>query len=394
MERIVDKTIIAICCLAVLLLIQPTTAFVVGMLLALAISALQETSFLPKKVLAVGLYAYLAAALIVPACGLFVPLIAYDCVQKKNWALKLCWVLPIFGTLRAYDFGVFVLVTLVAVLSCIFSLRTTLREAESLTYRALRDELRGLSLSLEQKNRDLQEKQDYEVRLATLAERGRIAREIHDNVGHLLTRSVLQIEAAQVVYADNTQVKKDLEQVGETIHEAFATVRASVHDLHDDAFDLYTQLYTIAQNSMIEVDFDYHAEDVPDAVAYGFVAITREAVANAEKHSDASRVKLSIIEYPAFCQLLIHDNGSKNPFGNNEDEPERGKEEGRDAKGGDSKGRDAKGGDAKGRDAKGRGIGLKTMEERARSLGGVFRVDYDKGFRVFVSIPKDVLKEP
>jgi signal transduction histidine kinase len=39
------------------------------------------------------------------------------------------------------------------------------------------------------------EKQDYEIYLATLRERNRIAREIHDNVGHMLSRSILQIGA-------------------------------------------------------------------------------------------------------------------------------------------------------------------------------------------------------
>ena len=45
---------------------------------------------------------------------------------------------------------------------------------------------------LTQKNKDLLEKQDYEIHVATLKERNRIAREIHDNVGHMLSRSLLQ----------------------------------------------------------------------------------------------------------------------------------------------------------------------------------------------------------
>lgn len=42
------------------------------------------------------------------------------------------------------------------------------------------------------------------MRLATLNERNRIAREIHDNVGHLLSRSLLQVGALQVVNRDET----------------------------------------------------------------------------------------------------------------------------------------------------------------------------------------------
>ena len=43
------------------------------------------------------------------------------------------------------------------------------------------------------------------------------------------------------MHADDEQVRDELEAVGETLHEAMGTVRASVHDLHDDAFDLRAQ---------------------------------------------------------------------------------------------------------------------------------------------------------
>jgi len=360
MERIIDKTIIGICCLAVLFITPPTVSFIVGMLLAVCISALQEATLLPRKVLAGGLYAYLAAALMFPAFALFVPLIAYDCMQRRNLALKLAWLIPVLALTRSFDTSVLFFLIVASSVACALSWRTDRVEGERQSYMRLRDELRELSLSLGQKNQDLQEKQDYEVKLATLAERGRIAREIHDNVGHLLTRSVLQVEAAQVVHADDPQVRGDLEQVGKTVREAFETVRASVHDLHDDSFDLYTQLYAVAQDSVIEVDLEYQLDEVPDRVGYGLAAIAREAVANAAKHSDASRVKVSVAEYPAFWRLTVQDNGTRDP-GLGEDRRDK---------------------------AEGKGIGLKTMEERARSLGGIFRTDYDKGLRVFASIPK------
>jgi len=368
MERVADKVIIIICCIAVLLLIPQTVVFVIGLLLALAMSSLQEVTRIPQPVRSGTLFAYLVAALIFPGFSVFIPLAAYDYLRMRNWLLKLCWVVPLCAALREFDYLILFFILVVALISCSLSWRTERIETERLTYTTLRDELRELSLSLEQKNHDLQEKQDNEVRLATLAERGRIAREIHDNVGHLLTRSVLQIEAASVLHADDAQLTTELGQIGATIHEAFDTVRASVHDLHDESFDLHTQLFAITQNSLLNVNLEYQVEEIPDSVGYGFVAITKEAVANAVKHSDASRVRVLIIEYPAFWQLIIHDNGSKDPL--------RVMSE-RDT----SVAARITGGVAG-------GIGLKTMEERARNLGGVFRIDYDKGFRVFVSIPK------
>jgi len=429
MERIIDKVIITICCLAVLFLVPQTVIFIVGLLLALAVSSLQEVPAIPGKLRTSALIAYLVAALFLPGLATFIPLIAYDCLRLKNWFLKLCWVAPLCLALRETDYLVFLFVAVVAMISFGLSLRTERIEAERHTYLQLRDELRELSLSLEQKNRDLQDKQDYEVRLATLAERGRIAREIHDNVGHLLTRSVLQIEAAQVLHADDTSLKTELEQLGATIHEAFDTVRASVHDLHDESFDLHTQLFAIAQNSPLEVSLEYQVEDIPDTIGYGFIAMVREAVANAAKHSDATRVRVSVVEYPAFWQLVVHDNGSRNPFtdaaGGHADgigftdvdgrdqgfglaatevrsqdfgltaSEERNRGAGRvtseERRGptGRAVVEERRGGiGLKTMEERRGGIGLKTMEERARSWGGILRIDYDKGFRVFVSIPK------
>ena len=233
-------------------------------------------------------------------------------------------------------------------------------------YRALRDEQQEASLSLANKNRELMAAQDYEVRLATLSERSRIAREIHDNVGHLLTRSVLQVEALQVVHADDECVRGGLASVGATLHEAMDTVRKSVHDLHDDAFDLRARLEgVIGACGLDDVRLVYDVQDVPLPVAYGVVAVVREALSNVAKHSDATRVDVSVIEYPALYQLIVQDNGSRD--------------------GARSTAVDVPTAQA--------GIGLQTMEERVSSLGGRLRTGYRKGFRVFATVPKEPSKE-
>ena len=68
----------------------------------------------------------------------------------------------------------------------------------------IRDELQERALVLEARNRDLADRQDYEVELATLAERARIAREIHDNVGHQLTRALATSRSpARVIHSDD-----------------------------------------------------------------------------------------------------------------------------------------------------------------------------------------------
>ena len=66
----------------------------------------------------------------------------------------------------------------------------------------IKDDSEERTMLLAEKNKALQEKQNYEIYAATLRERNRIAREIHDNVGHLLSRTILLTGAAKTVNQD------------------------------------------------------------------------------------------------------------------------------------------------------------------------------------------------
>ena len=78
---------------------------------------------------------------------------------------------------------------------------------------SMRDASMEHEMLMEQMNHQLIEKQNAQIYNATLKERNRIAREIHDNVGHLLTRSIMQVEALQVVHRDDERVRGELAQV-------------------------------------------------------------------------------------------------------------------------------------------------------------------------------------
>lgn len=356
MERIVDKVVVLACCLACFAVLPWGVALLLALLCSVAASALGEV--LRRRLASVPALAYVLAALVWPPFAAFLALAAYDLSRDDHPLVRWCWLLPALSALVRLDAVLALLMALACALALLLSYRTRRFQAELAAYRRLRDDVQETSLALEEKNRGLRDKQDLEVRLATLAERGRIAREIHDNVGHLLTRSIMQVEALQVVHADDEQVRDELEAVGETLHEAMGTVRASVHDLHDDAFDLRAQLQrAIAACGLPDVRLTFDARDVPLPVAYGLLSVVREALSNVAKHSDATRVDVSVIEYPALYQLVVQDNGTTA----------------------------AGSGDAS---ASSRGIGLHTMEERIGALGGRLRAEHRKGFRVFASIPK------
>ena len=205
-------------------------------------------------------------------------------------------------------------------------------------------------------------RREYEVELATLAERARIAREIHDNVGHQLTRALLQAEALRVVHAGEPDVAADFADVRRTVDEALDMVRSSVHDLRDDSVDLGVQMRKVAGSlsgqAPLDVALDVSCEQVPASVSTCFLAVLRESLSNAARHSDATRVDVRCLEHPSFYQLVVEDNGGK------------------------------KGGLAP--EAASDGMGLSSMRERVEALGGSFAAGpaEDGGWRVFASVPK------
>ena len=214
--------------------------------------------------------------------------------------------------------------------------------------------LAELNLELKQKNKDLMEKQDYEISLAILKERNRIAREIHDNVGHMLSRSILQMGALMAVHPENP-LHEQLAGVSDTLNQAMNSIRESVHDLHEDSIDLkqvmLETLKPLEGGYQTAFDYDMGAE-VPREVKYCFIMIVKEAVSNILKHSNAAKVSVTLREHPAFYQLSVEDNG-------------RG-----------------------GKEEKGEGIGLINMRDRVEALEGTFRLNGEQGFRIFVSVPK------
>ena len=93
----------------------------------------------------------------------------------------------------------------------------------------------------------LLEKQDYEIQVATLNERNRIAREIHDSVGHLLSRSILQLGALKAVHRQEPELNAQLDTLKSTLSQAMDSIRESVHDLHEESIDLRSQLETLCR---------------------------------------------------------------------------------------------------------------------------------------------------
>jgi len=216
--------------------------------------------------------------------------------------------------------------------------------------------------------------QDYEIYTATLRERNRIAREIHDNVGHMLSRAILMVGAMKTVHGEGN-LKEPLGQLNETLNAAMTSVRESVHDLHDESINLREVLESLVKDftfcrAQLAYDMGY---DVPREIRYGFIAIVKEALHNVAKHSDATWVRVTAREHPGLYQLIVEDNGSAAPDrlrstnqGMADLEADRGWKAESD-----------------------RGIGLCNMQDRVDAFGGHLEIRSDRGWRIYITVPKE-----
>lgn len=228
--------------------------------------------------------------------------------------------------------------------------------------RKMRDDRVEYEKLLKEKNKTLIENQDYAVYTATLKERNRIAREIHDNIGHSLSRSILMVGAMKAVVKDKP-LSEPINVLDDTLKNAMTEVRNSVHDLHDDSFNLRNEIRKLkAEFEFCHIELNYDANyELPNNIKYNFITVIKEALVNVSKHSNADEVKIIVREHPSMYQLIIQDDGS------NIDVKK-------------IKNIDVLEGD--------KGIGLKNMKDRIQSIGGNFIVSAENGFKIHIVVPK------
>lgn len=374
MNRLFDKSIVLACCIAAALGLAVDARLVAAFCLGVVVASLAEIAQgeRARRASEAASYAYIMVAVFAPSFAPFAPLAFYDIARRVRrehvWpalGIGITFAFALVADLRssALTTRALLLTAILSVAATLLSLRTAQLGREQERMRRTRDQLQERALALEARNRDLADRQDYEVELATLAERARIAREIHDNVGHQLTRASLQTEALRVVHANEPGVAADFADVKRTVDEALQLVRTSVHALNDNAANLSVQLERIAEGARSDggpqIELEVLAEHAPANVANCFAAILREALSNTIRHARAQNVTVRCMEHPSFYQLIVTDDG-----------------EGKIRAGGRGVAE---------------GMGLGSMRERVEALGGTFTAGPRAGapgWRVFATVPK------
>ncbi len=333
---------------------QEFTAPVVALLFSVTASCAVQM-FSGTKTASAIIFLFAAACPFRPILVCALPLMTYDALcEKRIWPL-----FPAALTLtRLSELTLSQLLVIAAGTVAAVIIYTRISALEDTVDRLakMRNEIAESSKRIAKQNINIIKTQDDEIRLAAMKERSRLAREIHDNVGHLLTRSILQSGALIILNKDDS-LREPLVSLKSTLDSAMTSMRRSVHDIHDDSIDLEKVINDCigSVSDRFRVSFTYDAgADIPGRIKFGVAGIVKEGLSNAARHSLGDSIEIVFREHPGFYQLKIEDNG-------------------------------------KCREISHEGIGLSNMEERADSIGG--RISFtpsETGFRIFMSVPKGI----
>jgi signal transduction histidine kinase len=148
-------------------------------------------------------------------------------------------------------------------------------------------------------------------------ERGHLARELHDELGALLTAAKLDVARLKSrIDMGNPEVADRVKHLTETLNSGIALKRRIVEDLRPSSLanlGLSTSLEILtsefAQRSGIEIEANLEAVDLSDATELTIYRLVQESLTNVGKYANASKVQVTVHNYPTYVAVQIQDNG-------------------------------------------------------------------------------------
>lgn len=234
--------------------------------------------------------------------------------------------------------------------------------SENKEYIDLNNKLKEKVEELKVANEKLEIYTKKSAEMAKMKERNRLAREIHDILGHSLTSITTGIEAClDLIDSNPPKAKKHIIKIREISQKGLVDVRRSVKELKVDSIEKYALIPAIKQlveelNTFSGTQIDLHIEGqelkMKNDEGQAVYRVIQESITNALRHGKATYVRVDLIFKHDELIIKVRDNG-------------------------------------KGCQAISKGFGLMHIEERIRMLGGQveFQSVQNRGFTTLVSIP-------
>jgi signal transduction histidine kinase len=181
-----------------------------------------------------------------------------------------------------------------------------------------RQQMQKLLVELEASHRQLQAYADRVAELAAAAERNRLARDIHDSLGHYLTAISIQLEKAQAYrMRDPGEADRAIRDARQTTQAALQDVRQSVSALRgvEDRFSLRQSLADLVrrmENDALEIDYHLMGDETDYAapVLTTLYRVAQEGLTNVQKHAQARHVFLNVELGERDARLWLRDDGN------------------------------------------------------------------------------------
>ena len=209
-------------------------------------------------------------------------------------------------------------------------------------------------------NKQLKDYAAITEKIGETNERKRLAREIHDTLGHALTGIAAGVDACiAMIDIDPLATKHQLQVVSKDVREGICDVRRSLNKLRPGALEKHSlkeaiqeMLNEFSAVSEVQISFNYQLENVDfentkEDIIFRMV---QESITNALRHGHATMVKIDLYQVDDMLIINIKDNGV-------------------------------------GCDEVKLGYGLKQMQERIAILNGKLTYCSDDGFMIRAMIP-------
>ena len=180
-----------------------------------------------------------------------------------------------------------------------------------------RQQMRQLLNQLETSHRQLQAYASRVAELAAAAERNRLARDIHDSLGHYLTAISIQLEKAQAYRARNPEeADQAIRDAKQTARAALQDVRQSVNALRgaEERFSLRQSLADLVGRMgggtlAIECHIEGDETDYAGPVLTALYRAAQEGLTNVQKHAHARHGLLDVLLGDEEACLRVRDDG-------------------------------------------------------------------------------------
>ncbi len=330
---------------------------VLVLLLIIAVNVFKERFFDSVYLTAVSFILISAGIWLDQSFSFLLCLPAFDLIYQKAYpALAPVLLVALYSSLNSGRFSLLLVLGICAILAYVLQKA----EEKELLYKNKLDDERRLRYELEQAKAKLLNSSKDIAHLAEANERNRIAREIHDNVGHSIAGILIQLQAALKLFnRDEEKSKLILTKSIDSLSDSLTLLRNTVYNIKPQETLGVEYIKSVIDNfAFCPVDFKFYGDFSslsPNQLEI-LASNIKEALTNASKHSQATKLNISIDINARHTRLYVKDNGV---------------------------------GCANLKE----GLGISGVKERVQNMGGSVSISSDDGFLIVCLLPNENSQE-